>query len=58
MKGWLEVARECGCDTPAECTLVPALGEEPAGTGVALTLVHVKDGDCRRAPVLASESAT
>lgn len=51
MKGWLEVARECGCETPAECALFPAPGEEPAEADVALTLVHVKGGDCRRARV-------
>src|SRR5215218_578887 len=28
MKGWLEVAKECGCATPAECALFPAPGEE------------------------------
>ena len=28
MKGWLEVAQECGCATPAECALFPAPGEE------------------------------
>src|SRR5919109_3427621 len=50
MKGWLEVAKECGCETPAECALFPAPGEEFADTDVALTLVHVKGGDCRRAP--------
>ena len=46
MKGWLEVARTCDCETPAECALFPAPGEassEPAG---ALRIVHV-DG-CRR----------
>jgi MerR family transcriptional regulator, redox-sensitive transcriptional activator SoxR len=50
MKGWLEVARECGCETPAECALFPAAGEEHADTDVALTLVRVKPGDCRREP--------
>jgi hypothetical protein len=24
MKGWLEVAKECGCTSPAECALFPA----------------------------------
>src|SRR6266511_2644680 len=42
MKGWLEVAKECGCETPAECALFPAPGEESADIDVALTLVHVK----------------
>ncbi len=48
MKGWLEVAKACGCETPAECALFPAPGEESADIDVALTLVHVKGGDCRR----------
>lgn len=26
MKGWLEVAKECGCATPEECALFPAPG--------------------------------
>jgi MerR family redox-sensitive transcriptional activator SoxR len=29
MKGWLEVAKECGCATPAECALFAAPGEGP-----------------------------
>src|ERR687898_3074744 len=29
MKGWLEVAKECGCASPADCALFPAPGEEP-----------------------------
>ena len=37
MKGWLEVAKECGCATPAECALF-------AGP----RLVHVQGSDCRR----------
>jgi MerR family redox-sensitive transcriptional activator SoxR len=50
MKGWLEVAKECGCKTPDECALFPAPGEEPPGGDVALELVQVKGGDCRRNP--------
>jgi MerR family redox-sensitive transcriptional activator SoxR len=50
MKGWLEVAKECGCTSPDECTLFPAPGEESADADVALTLVQVKGGDCRREP--------
>jgi MerR family transcriptional regulator, redox-sensitive transcriptional activator SoxR len=50
MKGWLEVAKECGCGSPAECALFPEAGEEPAGGDVALTLIRVKDGECRREP--------
>jgi MerR family redox-sensitive transcriptional activator SoxR len=30
MKGWLEVAKECGCATPAECGLFAAPGEGSA----------------------------
>jgi len=40
MKGWLAVASECGCASPAECALFPESGE-PA-------LVHVAGRDCRR----------
>ena len=29
MKGWLEVAKECGCATPAECALFPAPARSP-----------------------------
>ena len=50
MKGWLEVAKECGCETPAECALFPAAGEDSADPDVALTIVHVNGGDCRREP--------
>jgi MerR family transcriptional regulator, redox-sensitive transcriptional activator SoxR len=31
MKGWLEVASECGCATPAECALFDAPDVEVAG---------------------------
>lgn len=51
MKGWLEVAKECGCLTPEECALFPAEGEPVVDGDVALTLVRVKDGQCRREPV-------
>jgi DNA-binding transcriptional MerR regulator len=47
MKGWLEVAKECGCATPAECALFPAPGEEPRGD-FALPVVRVEGKDCRR----------
>jgi MerR family redox-sensitive transcriptional activator SoxR len=50
MKGWLEVAKECGCETPAQCALFPAPGEESADTAVALTIVHINGGHCRREP--------
>jgi hypothetical protein len=49
MKGWLEVAKECGCETPDECALFPAPGEESAEID-ALPSVHVKRGDCCREP--------
>ena len=49
MKGWLEVAQECGCATPAECALFPALGEEPSAPDMALRVVRVDGKDCRRA---------
>jgi MerR family transcriptional regulator, redox-sensitive transcriptional activator SoxR len=49
IKGWLEVAKECGCETPAECALFPSPGEQPA-TAAALTITRVKGGECRRLP--------
>jgi MerR family redox-sensitive transcriptional activator SoxR len=47
MKGWLEVAKECGCASPSECALFPASGEvfDPE---LALQLVRVDGRDCRR----------
>ena len=42
MKGWLEVAQECGCATPEECALFPAPGE------AALPMIRVAGTDCRR----------
>jgi MerR family redox-sensitive transcriptional activator SoxR len=50
MKGWLEVARECGCATPAECALFPALGEGLPDADLALRVVRVGGKDCRRPP--------
>ena len=52
MKGWLEVAKECGCESPAECALFPETEEgfDPDG---ALTLVRVDGTDCRRGQSLA-----
>jgi MerR family transcriptional regulator, redox-sensitive transcriptional activator SoxR len=47
MKGWLEVAQECGCATPEECALFPAPGEE---AGTALPVIQ----DCRRPPAASS----
>jgi MerR family redox-sensitive transcriptional activator SoxR len=48
MKGWLEVAKECGCATPAECALFDAPDEGPADPELALRLVKVAGKDCRR----------
>jgi MerR family redox-sensitive transcriptional activator SoxR len=50
MKGWLEVAKECGCMTPAECALFPADGQPPVEADISLTLVRVQGGECRREP--------
>ena len=49
MKGWLEVARECGCASPEECALFPEPGAPPIDAGAALTVLQVKGGDCKRA---------
>jgi MerR family transcriptional regulator, redox-sensitive transcriptional activator SoxR len=48
MKGWLEVAKECGCATPAECALFPAPGEPPPDAEWPLRVVLVEGKDCRR----------
>jgi MerR family transcriptional regulator, redox-sensitive transcriptional activator SoxR len=48
MKGWLQVARECGCLNPDECSLFPSPGQQTIDPELALTLVRVKDGVCRR----------
>jgi MerR family redox-sensitive transcriptional activator SoxR len=48
MKGWLEVAKQCGCDSPAECALFPV--DEGADTGLTLPVVNVEGGGCRRPP--------
>jgi MerR family redox-sensitive transcriptional activator SoxR len=50
MKGWLEVARECGCTSPSECGLFPARAELPPDADVALRVVRVEGKDCRRPP--------
>ena len=50
MKGWLEVARECGCASPAECALFDEAGDGRADPDIALRLVKVSGKDCRRAP--------
>jgi MerR family transcriptional regulator, redox-sensitive transcriptional activator SoxR len=50
MKGWLEVARECGCLTPAECSLFPAPGDEAVDPADAVRIIRVDGKDCRRVP--------
>jgi MerR family redox-sensitive transcriptional activator SoxR len=48
MKGWLEVAQQCGCASPDECALFPAPGERPGDPELALSIVRVGGKDCRR----------
>lgn len=48
MKGWLEVAQECGCASPEECALFPAPGEAAREGEVSLPVLPVEGGDCRR----------
>jgi MerR family transcriptional regulator, redox-sensitive transcriptional activator SoxR len=48
MKGWLEVAKQCGCATPAECALFPAPGEQPIDLDFALSVIQVTGKGCRR----------
>jgi MerR family redox-sensitive transcriptional activator SoxR len=50
MKGWLEVAKECGCATPAECALFAAPDEQSPNADLALRVVRVDGMDCRRPP--------
>src|SRR6266540_4784030 len=50
MKGWLQVAKECGCATPAECALFPAPDEEAEEVDLALRVIRVEGKDCRRPP--------
>ena len=52
MKGWLEVANSCDCETPAECSLFPAEGEE-YDAAAGLRVVRVDGGSCRRTPARA-----
>ena len=49
MKGWLEVANTCDCETPADCALFGEPGEA-YDAARALRIVHAR-GDCRRARV-------
>ena len=48
MKGWLEVAQECGCATPAECALFPLASDHQIDPDLALTLIDLDSDDCRR----------
>lgn len=48
MKGWLEVAKECGCATPTECALFPAPDEQPPNVDLALQVIRIDGKDCRR----------
>jgi hypothetical protein len=48
MKGWLEVAQGCGCQTPDECALFSSADEESVDADRALTILHVQGKDCRR----------
>jgi MerR family transcriptional regulator, redox-sensitive transcriptional activator SoxR len=48
MKGWLEVAKQCGCATPAECALFPAPSEGPVDPDFALRVIRIANRDCRR----------
>ncbi|HSI81044.1 MAG TPA: MerR family transcriptional regulator [Solirubrobacterales bacterium] len=48
MKGWLEVASECGCATPEECALFPAAGEDAEDPLAAVRVIRVDGADCRR----------
>src|SRR5688572_18202549 len=42
MKGWLEVARECGCSTPQECALFPDPDDGPLDPDAVLRVVRVE----------------
>ena len=50
MKGWLEVAQQCGCATPAECALFPAPDEENASGDPRLRVIRAGGKSCRRPP--------
>ena len=55
MKGWLEVATNCGCQTPDECALFAASGDDRADADLGLTVIEVKGGGCRRATPCSSD---
>lgn len=48
MRGWLEVASACECETPQECALFPTPGEADWDPQRALEVVHVPGVSCRR----------
>ena len=48
MKGWLQVAKECGCGSPDQCALFPEPGADAIDPAAALEVVRVRGGDCRR----------
>jgi MerR family redox-sensitive transcriptional activator SoxR len=48
MKGWLEVAKECGCATPAECALFPMPDADSPNADFDLRVIRVERNDCRR----------
>jgi MerR family transcriptional regulator, redox-sensitive transcriptional activator SoxR len=48
MKGWLEVAKTCGCATPDECALFADSAEGPLDADLAVRVVQVEGKDCRR----------
>jgi MerR family redox-sensitive transcriptional activator SoxR len=50
MKGWLEVAQQCGCASPAECSLFPAPGDATPNADPTLRVIRVEGKDCRRPP--------
>jgi MerR family redox-sensitive transcriptional activator SoxR len=49
MKGWLEVAKECGCAIPDECTLFPLPGDDVSAGPFSLAVIRVEGRGCRRA---------
>ena len=50
MRGWLEVARERGCASPAECALFEDPGDGPADAVQPVSVARVPDRGARRAP--------
>lgn len=48
MKGWLEVAQECGCASPEECALFERADAQQIDPVGALRVIKVQGNDCRR----------